>query len=57
LREWRIFERTDVSPVGEQRREQLAAYITDLEAQVLKFEEQRDRKLALEEQKSERKAS
>jgi acyl-[acyl-carrier-protein] desaturase len=57
LRKWRIFDRTDFSAVGEQRREQLAAYITDLEAQVLKFEEQRDRMLAREEQKRERQAS
>ncbi|MCX6483206.1 MAG: acyl-ACP desaturase [Mycobacterium sp.] len=57
LRKWRIFDRTDFSAVGEQRREQLAVYITDLEAQVLKFEEQRDRMLAREEQKRERQAS
>jgi len=57
LRKWRIFERTDFSPAGEQRREQLAAYMTDLEGQVLKFEEQRDRMLAREEQKRERQAS
>ena len=57
LRKWRIFERTDFSPAGEQRREQLAAYMTDLEAQVLKFEEQRDRMLAREEMKRERQAS
>ena len=57
LRKWRIFDRTDFSAVGEQRREQLAAYITDLEGQVLKFEEQRDRMLAREEQKRERQAS
>ncbi|MEI7544899.1 MAG: acyl-ACP desaturase [Mycobacteriaceae bacterium] len=57
LRKWRIFERTDFSAVGERRREQLAAYMTDLEGQVLKFEEQRDRMLAREEQKRERQAS
>jgi len=57
LRKWQIFERTDFSAVGEQRREQLAAYMTDLEGQVLKFEEQRDRMLAREEQKRERQAS
>ncbi|MFZ4373467.1 MAG: acyl-ACP desaturase [Mycobacterium sp.] len=57
LRKWRIFDRTDFSAVGEQRREQLAAYMTDLEGQVLKFEEQRDRMLAREEQKRERQAS
>jgi len=57
LRKWRIFDRTDFSAVGEQRREQLAAYMTDLEGQVLKFEEQRDRMLAREEQKRDRQAS
>jgi acyl-[acyl-carrier-protein] desaturase len=57
LRKWRIFDRTDFSAVGEQRREQLAAYITNLEGQVLKFEEQRDRMLAREEQKRELQAS
>lgn len=46
LRAWRIFDRTDFTSEGEQRREQLAAYLTKLEAQVLKFEEQRDRLLA-----------
>jgi len=57
LRKWRIFDRTDFGAVGEQRREQLAAYMADLEGQVLKFEEQRDRMLAREEQKRERQAS
>ncbi len=46
LRKWRIFERTDFTSVGEQRREKLAAYVAKLEGQVLKFEEQRDRLLA-----------
>jgi len=46
LRKWRIFERTDFTAVGEQRREQLADYLAKLESQVLKFEEQRDRLLA-----------
>ncbi len=46
LRKWRIFERTDFSAAGEQRREQLAGYLTELEGQVVKFEEQRDRLLA-----------
>jgi acyl-[acyl-carrier-protein] desaturase len=48
LRKWRIFERTDFTAAGEQRREQLAAYLTKLEGQVHKFEEQRDRLLARE---------
>jgi acyl-[acyl-carrier-protein] desaturase len=53
LRKWRIFERDDFTGVGEQRREQLAAFITDLEGQVVKFEEQRDRMLAREARKRE----
>ncbi|MCB0933949.1 MAG: acyl-ACP desaturase [Mycobacterium sp.] len=48
LRRWRIFERDDLSPVGQQRREQLAAYLTRLESQAVKFEEQRDRLMARE---------
>jgi acyl-[acyl-carrier-protein] desaturase len=46
LRKWRIFERDDFSSVGEQRREQLAAYLAKFEGQVVKFEEQRERLLA-----------
>ena len=57
LRKWLIFERNDFSPVGEQRREQLAAYLTKFEGQVLKFEEQRDRLLAREAQRKEAQAS
>ena len=53
LKKWRIFEREDFSPVGEQRREQLAAYLTRLEGEVLKFEEQRDRLLARDARKKE----
>ncbi|BBX37833.1 acyl-[acyl-carrier protein] desaturase [Mycolicibacterium mageritense DSM 44476 = CIP 104973] len=56
VRKWRIFERNDVSAVGEKRREQLAAYLEDLEKQVIKFEEQRDRMLAREAAKAEREA-
>lgn len=43
LRKWRIFDRTDFGAAGEQRREQLAAYLLGLEAAALRFEEQRDR--------------
>ena len=56
VKKWRIFERNDVSAVGEKRREQLAAYLEDLEKQVIKFEEQRDRMLAREAAKAEREA-
>ena len=57
LRKWRIFERTDFTSVGEQRRERLAAYLMKLESQVVKFEEQRDRLLAREARKKELQAS
>jgi acyl-[acyl-carrier-protein] desaturase len=57
LRKWRIFDRTDFSSVGERRREQLGAYITDLESQVVKFEEQRDRLLAREAERQHRPAT
>ncbi|GAY17120.1 acyl-ACP desaturase [Mycobacterium sp. shizuoka-1] len=46
LRKWQIFERTDFSAAGEERREQLARYLTKLQSEVAKFEEQRDRLLA-----------
>lgn len=53
LRKWRIFERADVSPVGEARRDQLSAFLEDLQTKVVKFEEQRDRLLAREAAKRE----
>ncbi|WP_067969612.1 acyl-ACP desaturase [Mycolicibacter icosiumassiliensis] len=46
LRKWRIFERDDFTSRGEQRREQLATYLESLERHVIRFEEQRDRRLA-----------
>jgi acyl-[acyl-carrier-protein] desaturase len=57
LRKWRIFERNDFSAVGEARRDQLAAFLDDLQTKVVKFEEQRDRLLAREALKRERVAS
>ncbi|BBX29225.1 acyl-ACP desaturase [Mycolicibacterium alvei] len=57
LRKWQIFERNDFSPVGEARRDQLAAFLEDLQTKVVKFEEQRDRMLAREAAKRERAAS
>jgi acyl-[acyl-carrier-protein] desaturase len=53
---WRVFERDDVTARGEKRREQLATYLADLQKQVVKFEEQRDRMLAREAAKAERTA-
>ncbi|NNH70534.1 acyl-ACP desaturase [Nocardia uniformis] len=46
LRSWRVFERTDLSGDGEYAREELNAYIEDLETMARRFEEQRDRALA-----------
>jgi acyl-[acyl-carrier-protein] desaturase len=57
LRAWRIFERNDFTSAGEQRRDQLMAYLTKLENQVVKFEEQRDRLLAREARKNVARAS
>ncbi|MFI6869967.1 acyl-ACP desaturase [Nocardia sp. NPDC050406] len=48
LKQWNIFERNDFGPRGEQAREVLGAFLEKMEADVLKFEEQRDRLLARE---------
>jgi acyl-[acyl-carrier-protein] desaturase len=48
LKQWNILERNDFGPRGEQARERLAAYLDKQAADVLKFEEQRDRLLARE---------
>ncbi|PXX71407.1 fatty acid desaturase [Nocardia tenerifensis] len=49
LRQWNVFGRTDFSARGEQVRERLAAYLSDLELiRIPRFEEQRDRALARE---------
>jgi acyl-[acyl-carrier-protein] desaturase len=53
LRKWQIFERNDFTAAGEKRREQLATYLTKLQGEVLKFEEQRERLLAREVRKKE----
>jgi acyl-[acyl-carrier-protein] desaturase len=42
LRKWRVFEREDLGPAGEQAREELAALIADMETQASRFEEKRD---------------
>ena len=57
LRKWRIFERDDFTGRGENKREELAAFLEDLERQATKFEEMRDRSLAREAKKNERRAS
>ncbi|MGC0362447.1 acyl-[acyl-carrier-protein] desaturase [Rhodococcus sp. 27YEA15] len=57
LRKWKIFERNDFSALGENKREELAAFLETLAAQATKFEEQRDRMLAREAAKREQQAS
>lgn len=46
LRQWHVFERNDFGPQGEQLRERLAAYLVELQDQVARFEDSRDRALA-----------
>ncbi|MGV9413328.1 acyl-ACP desaturase [Nocardia sp. NPDC003693] len=48
LKNWNIFDRTDFGPRGEKARDVLADYVEKLQADTLKFEEQRDRLLARE---------
>jgi acyl-[acyl-carrier-protein] desaturase len=48
LRHWRVFQRTDFGPAGERLRETLAAFLVQLQASVVRFEETRDRALARE---------
>jgi acyl-[acyl-carrier-protein] desaturase len=43
LRKWRVFERTDLGPEGEKAREELATFLTGLDAQATKFVESRER--------------
>ncbi|MDJ0471998.1 acyl-ACP desaturase, partial [Rhodococcus fascians] len=57
LRKWQVFERNDFTARGENKREELAAFLEDLERQAAKFEEMRDRSLARERAKAEARAS
>ena len=43
LRTWKVFERSDFGPEGEQAREQLAQFLAGLDAQATKFVESRER--------------
>ena len=43
LRNWEVFERTDLGPEGEQAREELAAFMVGLDAQATRFVETRER--------------
>jgi acyl-[acyl-carrier-protein] desaturase len=43
LRAWRVFERTDLGPAGEKAREELAEFLTGLDATATRFVESRER--------------
>jgi acyl-[acyl-carrier-protein] desaturase len=43
LRAWRVFERTDLGPAGEKAREDLAEFLTGLDAAATRFVESRER--------------
>ena len=43
LRFWKVLERTDLGPRGEQAREELTAFLAGLDAQAARFVEQRER--------------
>jgi acyl-[acyl-carrier-protein] desaturase len=43
LRHWKVFERTDFGPEGEKAREELAEFMTALDAQASRFVESRER--------------
>ncbi|MEU4426028.1 acyl-ACP desaturase [Actinoplanes sp. NPDC024001] len=42
LRQWNVWDRTDLGPEGERAREELDAHMTDLETQAARFEEKRE---------------
>ena len=46
LRFWKVFTRDDLGPEGEQAREELAAFMTELDAQATRFVEKRDKQRA-----------
>jgi acyl-[acyl-carrier-protein] desaturase len=43
LRAWKVFERTDIGPEGEKAREELAQFLTGLDAQATRFVESREK--------------
>jgi acyl-[acyl-carrier-protein] desaturase len=43
LKFWRVFERTDLGAAGEQARDELGTFLTGLDAQAVRFVEQRER--------------
>lgn len=46
LRQWRITERDDFGPVGEAKREELLAYLAEMDVQARRFEQRRDERKA-----------
>jgi acyl-[acyl-carrier-protein] desaturase len=48
LRAWKVFERTDLGPAGEKAREELAEFLSGLDAQATRFVESRERMRARE---------
>jgi acyl-[acyl-carrier-protein] desaturase len=54
LRKWRIFERNDFSPAGEELREDLAELVKELEVAIDKFEDSKARKLEREARRAEK---
>jgi len=42
LRKWRVFEREDLGPAGEDARAELATLMADMESQAARFEDKRD---------------
>jgi acyl-[acyl-carrier-protein] desaturase len=41
LRHWRVFERTDLGSAGEQARDELAAFLAELDTRATRFVERR----------------
>ncbi len=46
LRFWKVFQRTDFGPAGEAARDELADFMTELDAQATRFVEKRDKQRA-----------
>ena len=57
LRKWRIFERDDFTGEGARRRDELGAFIEQVDAEAVKFLESKARYLGREERKAEQAAA
>jgi acyl-[acyl-carrier-protein] desaturase len=51
LRFWKVLDRTDLGPVGEQARTELADFLVGLDARASKFVERREQQRARAEQR------